>query len=128
MADRDSPELKRPSWFLLGALIAAFAVALVAAGHGLGPIGLLLVLGWGYWTAPVVVGWAAILLLVVGRAGSSSTGSILHRLGGILSLASWALFLSMAEVPSVTMVTSIPYLALLAVWAARVWMRMEPSA
>ena len=47
-------------------LIPTYSIALIAAGHGIGPIGLLLIMGRAdEWVLGQVAGWASIIWVVV---------------------------------------------------------------
>jgi hypothetical protein len=46
------------------ALIITYLIAMVAAGHGLGPIGLLLVFGDNsVWEGPIALGWFSVIIM-----------------------------------------------------------------
>jgi len=115
----------RPAPLTIG-LAVAFALPVLAFGHGGVPVGLVLAWGatgwdamdWG-WTAPVYLGWSAIVLLVAGLLAPRRVGATLMWLGAAASLASWSLFAARTESLSLTLITSLPYLGCLAVWARR---------
>ena len=107
----------RASWWLILSFIGTFLISQVAAGHGVGPVAMLLVLGWQYWTAAVLTGWTGISLLVASKLVGTSVA--VADFGALLILASWALFLWQAEVRRINLVTSIPFFAAVLFWTAR---------
>ena len=109
------------SWSRLCLLVLTFAATLIAAGHGVGPIGLLLALGWEHWFTPVLLGWSSIVVLLAGKIIRGRLSQELLRAGGVLSLVSWVLFSLRAEVLVITLASSLPYLACLAMWFQRTW-------
>ena len=111
-----------PSPILLFSLVAAFAISLVAAGHGVAPIGLILFLGWGRdspWLAANLLSSSGLVLLLASSLTRRVAIKSLARLGGGLLGSAWLLFLWQAEARVVNLVTSLPFLALLAVWFTR---------
>ena len=100
-------------------LIAAFALVMIVAGHGVAAVGYLLVWGWGAWTAPDLLAWITVALLASGSlvAPGRPVGQDLLRLGGLASVASWVRFIRRSELLLLTLVSSLPYLACLAAWA-----------
>lgn len=108
-----------PTWRHTIVLIGTFSLSVIAAGHGVGPIGLLPALGWNdEWLLQVIFGWVGILVLLLGCA-------LRHRrlwvaqLAGVLSALSWLLFLAKSELIVESVAFSIPYLAALALWFQR---------
>ena len=87
-----------PSWRHVIGLIATFSICMIAAGHGVGPIGLLLVLGWPAWAAPGVAGWLGIVALVIGRARGGDSGVRLLCAGVVLVALSWGTFRNAIDV------------------------------
>jgi hypothetical protein len=100
-------------------LIATFALVVIVAGHGVAPLGYLMVWGWGAWTAPDLLAWVAMALLANGGlvAPGRPVGHGLLWLGGLASIASWILFIRRSELLPLTLASSLPYLACLAAWA-----------
>ena len=91
-------------------VVGAFLSALIAAGHGVGPIGLLLVLGWDYWRGPVILGWAAIVVLVVGSLTPGPRAWAITLVGAICTAMSWCAFAVHSEALPATIIYSLPYL------------------
>jgi hypothetical protein len=117
-----------PSWPHTLVLIVTFVVVIIAAGHSVAPVGLLLALGWNRdWLAPVVVGWMAIIVIILGRAWRNGHDLQALRAGGILSGCSWILFVFGSEARLLTVVLSLPFLASLATWLHRTWERGTAS-
>lgn len=102
-----------PSWGLVIATIITYVCSLVVAGHGVGPVGLLLVLGWEAWAMPVILGWLGMMLLVGGKVFGNS--KILSQIGAVSILVSWALILSESE-PLINLISSIPFFICLLFW------------
>ncbi len=108
-----------PSWTHTGVLVLAFSMCVIAAGHGAGPIGLLLALGWNdEWLFQVIAGWVGVATLVFGRALSEHRTWIMHA-GAVLSVISWVLFVWKSELKTFSLVSSLPYLATMALWIRR---------
>lgn len=61
-AAREVSAYRRP-WALGIGMMAAFAMVLLVGGYGMGPIGMMLFLGWQGWTLPnlpflaCLIGW-----------------------------------------------------------------------
>ena len=100
-------------------LIETFALVVIVAGHGAAPLGYLMVRGWSAWTAPDLLAWVAVALLASGSlvAPGRPVGHGLLWLGGLVSIASWVLFIRRSELLPLTLASSLPYLACLAAWA-----------
>jgi hypothetical protein len=93
------------------ALLCAFAVPIIAAGHGAGPIGLLLFFGaWDAWGSPLNFGWLGIICL----GASCFASGRLYLCVAAASLAllgiSWVLFYEATESVGLTIATSLPLL------------------
>jgi len=52
------------AFWLATILLVTYSIAFIAAGHGFGPLALLLVIGASDWLKPQVLGWASIVGLV----------------------------------------------------------------
>ncbi len=46
------------------AVMGGFGTAMIAAGHGVGPAGLLMFLGQGDWHTPMAVAWSGVAVLM----------------------------------------------------------------
>ena len=105
------------------ALVAAFAVVIVAAGHGVGPVGLLLVLGsFSAWGLHMVIGWVGVLLTLAALFCSRVRLHVGLAVGGLVFLAvAWVLFLTASEDPGLTLMTATPFLVLSAVRGFQLW-------
>jgi hypothetical protein len=115
------------SWRRLLVLLATFGSCLIAANHGIGPIALLLVLGWNNeWLLPVMTGWVAIGLLIAGQLAASSS-RVLPIAGAVLLGASWLCFLRGSERWPDTVLFSLPFLGALALWIERALKVGAPS-
>ena len=102
------------------AVIATFMASVVAAGHGVGPIGLLLVMGWKHWLPHVILGWLAVFVLGVGSVTGAHSSTLL-RAGSVLVLLAWVLFQSRSEAFLVSLLFSLPFLACLGGFGVLVW-------
>jgi hypothetical protein len=103
-------------------LVASFVITVVAAGHGVAPIGLILVFGWNIqWLIPVLLAWLGMGTVVFGRVRTDTVGRRLERLGGLVCLGSWAWFVARSEAPAFTLLSSIPFLATSILWVVRTW-------
>ena len=93
----------------LGAVFS-LAIVIIGAGHGAGPVGLLLVLGsFSAWGWPLVFGWSGVLLTVTALFFPSRAAHVWLGISGLLCLVvSWTLFFLATEVRSFTLVTSLP--------------------
>jgi hypothetical protein len=98
------------------AVALAFGCVLIGAGHGAGPIGLVMLAGspeaWGF---PTTVGWVGIALLAISvsfpRRGLYLS---LTLVGLAMVVASWWLFISPSSSLEWSLVYSIPFLSVLA--------------
>jgi hypothetical protein len=81
-----------------GALLA-FGCVLIGAGHGVGPITLLMFVDSPeVWSLPVAVGWAGVALLLIAVLVPRRALYVPMALGGLAALlASWRLFLYYGE-------------------------------
>ena len=95
-----------PSWLLVIGIIVAYLWSAVAAGHGVGFVGLLLVVGWEYWFTPVSLGWIGIVLLIGGKL-FDRLEFVLH-FGVAFIVVSWAIFLWHSDI-LMNIITSIPF-------------------
>lgn len=95
-------------WIVI--LVVTFLASIVAAGHGVAPIGLLLVLGFGHWLPPITLAYAAIAVVVAGGwlGGRYSAG--LLRLGSVLLMVSWGFFQTRSDAFLPSLPLSLPFL------------------
>ena len=93
-------------------LIVAFACCTVAAGHGIGPIGFFLVFGFADTPALGVVGCAVLAMLPIAQRMHDRA---LYAIGLAGLGALWGIAYHVAEVRWILMLTSVPFLFLLAV-------------
>lgn len=92
-------------------VIGTFTTSLVVAGHGVAPIGLIMIIGWEYWLTVSVMAWAAIAILVVGclTSGRRAWGFMLA--GAILVSLAWLAFLLQSDAILTTIIFSAHFLA-----------------
>ena len=91
------------------ALLAAWACVILAAGHGVAPLGAVLVFGFREWRSPAIVGWTG-LLLVLGAHWRG--GRVMYASGLALLALAWGIALGQVDVPAVTLLTSPLFLVL----------------
>jgi hypothetical protein len=99
---------------------AGFATVWVAAGHGAGPVGLLMVLGHAdAWGLPMGLGWAAVATLAVLPLVPWRWPYLAAALAGLaLLLASWFVFVARSQDAGLPMMTSVQFAGAL---VARLW-------
>lgn len=105
-------------------LLTAFLCVLVFAGHGVGPVGLLLVLGRApEYAFPMVTGWLGIAGVLVSLLSPSGTVGRFAAVAGIMLVAlSWAGFLWVSERRIASVLTSVPLMVAMALFArAQLW-------
>ena len=99
-----------PSFPRTAGLLVAWACCLVAAGHGIAPLGLLVLVGVAGWPALGSVAWVGIALVLIAQRlrwrAAYATG--LAALG-----VAWSTAFALAEVRWMLVLTSAPFLGLL---------------
>ena len=112
------------------ALVLAFAVIIVAAGHGAGPVGMLLVLGsFSAWGLQITVGWFGVVLTLAALFFSRVRPHVELAASGLVFLAAaWVLFLTASEGPGLTLMTAAPFQALSTVRGFQLWKLFRASA
>lgn len=110
---------------VLGFLLL-YGLVLVAAGHGMGQVGLLMVMGWPQvWGPAQLPGWIGVVLLLRTLFVQNDTvcrslrGWGATLLGGSLWLFAW-----LSEVPVLTLTTALPFHFAWA-YAVSEWCRQE---
>lgn len=90
--------------------LGSFAIVFVVAGHGVAPLGLILVTGkFSVWGFHLTLGWVAVLLTCVAMFCSGARRHFIFAACGLACVAvSWALFVTITESNGITLVTSIP--------------------
>lgn len=93
-------------------LLAGFSAVLVAAGHGVGPVGMLMVMGDAApWYFGMALGWPGWALILGSLAFSDGMTSRKWQAYGLaLVVMSWCVFVSQTEDLSLTLITSVPFL------------------
>lgn len=108
--------------------ILAFLKIILAAGHGIGPIGLLLFFGtMEAWGLPKILGWLGVAVICISLY-CSGRFNVWGNLGGnVLLLGSWAAFLGTADSSHRydSVIDSIPFLSLV---TAQLALLLIPSA
>ena len=93
------------------ACLASLCFVVVAAGHGVGIVGYILVYGAEHWLPASVPAFAGAAALVLGAIASQRRWGVWVNLAGCgLTLLSWLEFASTSEFHLITLVTSTPYL------------------
>ncbi|HET6762281.1 MAG TPA: hypothetical protein VFH27_01385 [Longimicrobiaceae bacterium] len=101
-------------WLALG-LVGSYSIVTVAAGHGIAPAGLLLVLVRGadsWWFPAAIAGWVGVVLAVVSCRKRGRTRE-LTLAGAVLSVSA-VLLAFQSEVVGFTFLTAVPFVALMA--------------
>ena len=114
-------------------LIFSLAIVIIGAGHGAGPVGLLLVLGdFSAWGWHLAFGWSGVLLTLAALFFSRRIIHVGLGAGGLLCLAaSWTLFFLATETRGFTLITSLPFLGSASwrlVQLTSNWMHHRPNA
>ena len=130
--DASEPREERRDRAATAALIVvlAYGLTIVAAGHGIVPVGLLLVWGpaqGGLLMAGAVLGWLGFAAFAAGfllRADRRGRYAVLAGLA--LMAASLFPFMAFSDAPPVTLITGFPFV-LAAVWLLRVLHPPVPS-
>ena len=106
--------------FLDAAIVFGFACVLIAAGHGVGFIGLLLTLGTREaWGVPIGIAWLGIFLLLMNALVLWRWLYISFAVSGIVLLATaWWLIVSESEMLAFSVMGSLP---LLGAMVYRLW-------
>jgi hypothetical protein len=112
------------AWAWSLGLIVSFSMALIGAGHGVAPLGLLLVWGIGHWFEPVVLGWLAIIVLLTGALVSRWSSLPVLPIGAALLFADWCYFMSLTEGLPLVLVLSAPFLACTGAYVVWSWRTM----
>ena len=103
-------------------LLAAFACCVVAAGHGVAPLGLFLVVGVVEEPMLGIIAWAALLVLPVAQRLNNRA---LYALGLAGLGTTWGAAYRFVDVRWLLVLTSVPFLFLLAVQLRGVVMGVE---
>ncbi len=93
------------------AALAAFGIVIIAAGHGAGPVGILMFIGSASaWGLPMAIGWGAIAALIVASFIPFRWPYLVVTLSGYAALAaSLAIFVSRSERPEASAVFATPF-------------------
>lgn len=124
---RDLMNARRLSRKMTLALVGAFAIALVAAGHGVAPVAFFLVWGWERFPGPTVLAWLAILLLGSSALLRSPPAPVLGFSGGIVALVAWALLQALSDEPLAGTLGSLPFLGCLLLHSIHLWRIRSPE-
>jgi hypothetical protein len=110
------------------AMVLAFSCIIIAAGHGAGPVGLLLFMGSAEaWGLPMTVAWLGIGLLATSVLMPFRWPYVIQAGVGIICLfISWFLFVSRSEVPFASLFFSIPFLGVLISRSAKLVLTVLP--
>ncbi len=105
---KDEPSAKALRVACSVVMLLGFSATVIAAGHGVLPAGLLLVLGGGDWDSAIALAWVGILILLVGDwVHESKVSATVGLLGVILVTYAWVLFVSESEDLRISLVTGI---------------------
>jgi hypothetical protein len=97
-------------YIITAALCATFSMVFVAAGHGVAPIGIFLLLGFKGWPLPV---GSALLSMGLLLSSDLTPRSPLRLLIGFVAVGgmsfAWFLFFSQSEARPLTLISSVPF-------------------
>lgn len=93
-------------------MLLSFGIPLIGAGHGIGPIRLLLVLGsMDAWGLEITLSWLGIAASLVSLFGGDLAVQLgLRTLGLALLVSAFVLFLQMSEARDMTLLTGGPFI------------------
>jgi hypothetical protein len=103
------------------AVIVTFMLSIVAAGHGVAPVGLLLLVGWQAWLPQVLLGWLAVIVLGSSTLVRTTSRVGLAKFGSVLVFLAWAFFQTQSEAFVLTLLYSFPLFGCLGGLALRLW-------
>jgi hypothetical protein len=106
-------------------VVGAFLTSIVVAGHGMGPIGLLLVLGWEAWLLPVLTGWATLIVLTIGCLSTGTRSRGLIAVGAVLTIVAWLACVRQADAVAETIRWSSHYLIAVVTFLVRLAVARE---
>jgi hypothetical protein len=106
--------------FVASAVLIAYGMVIIFAGHGMGPVALLLIFGYpGAWLSGQILGWLGVLASLAALwAKSDSSYQSMRFCGALLLVLSIAVFLSRSEAIAISALTAIPLLVL---WLFLLW-------
>ena len=95
-------------------VVVAFLTCLIAVGHGVGPLGFLLVIG-DFIPSPIrILGFAAVVILLTSALLSGQPAKTAKAVGVVVALIVWVCFLSYSEPAATTILFSLHFLASIA--------------
>ena len=116
------PVRRIPALSLALALVLTYGFIFIGAGHGVAPLGLILVWGLKGWFAPAVLAYCGISLCFAGAALSQHYLHALTRIFGASLLCSSAIwFFSQSELIPISVATGIPFFICLLSWFAEIF-------
>ena len=108
------------------AVMGGSGTVMIAAGHGVGPVGLLMFLGQGDWHFPMAVGWCGGAVLLALPLVPNRWCYALVWLAGLSTLAaSLAIFISRSERRAFSILTAYLFAAAVAVRVAYLFQQMD---
>jgi hypothetical protein len=103
------------------ALIASFPPILIVGGHGVAPIGYLLL--WAQMSFLSAIGWCGMFVAAVSAFQSPSIRQgVIATIGVLILTLAWAGFLVASESHIFTLITSIPFLGFASIRLVQVWL------
>jgi hypothetical protein len=105
---------------VVGAVLMAYGVVVIFAGHGAGPVALLLIFGLPTaWLSSQILGWPGALLSLAALFATSEPSHLSLRFwGASLLVLSVGMFVSRSEVIVFSALTALP---LLGIWLYLLW-------
>ena len=92
-------------------IVVTFVTSLIAAGHGIAPVGLVLVFGESIWLPLVIPAWSAIVILTGGLFVRGRPYRLSLLAGTIIAVLAWVVALVMSDSIFSTTLFSLHFLA-----------------
>jgi hypothetical protein len=100
--------MSKSSELLMNAgLTVCYAIVIVGAGHGMGPVGAIMILGMHSWILPGLLSWVGVALLVC-AVGLNRLRCIVSCIALVSLAIGWSVFVLSTESLSFTLITSVP--------------------
>jgi hypothetical protein len=105
---------------MAGAVLIAYGVVVIFAGHGAGPVALLMIFGSATaWLSSQILGWPGVLVSLAALVARSEAAYLSMRFwGAMLLVLSVCAFVSRSEVIIFSVLTALPLLGL---WLYFLW-------
>jgi hypothetical protein len=124
---REVVNAARVSWKWSALLVGVFSLTLLNGGHGVAPLGMLLVLGWERFLVPTLLVWLGILALLASPWVPSAYRRTLASCGAISLLVALLLAQARSDHLDLAALLSLPFLAVFAVFTLHLARIREPQ-